>query len=117
MPKPTGYEGVISLHRRGVITDLEAVNQIIDYAGESDVKELVSRVPAALIVLLKERLATAPTSDEGWGRTIHIFGGTSPRVPSYDREAEQVRRRAVYRKGIEALRFHFGTAGSGTDEL
>jgi hypothetical protein len=69
MSKPTRIEEVMILHSRGIVTDAEALNQIIDYASESDVDELVSGIPARLIALLKERLAAAPTSDEGWEAT------------------------------------------------
>jgi hypothetical protein len=88
MSKPTGIEGVMVLHSRGVVTDVEALNQIINYASESDVDELVSGIPARLIALLKERLAAVPASDEGWEATIYIFGGTIPRVASDDYEAK-----------------------------
>lgn len=110
MPKPTGVHRLVSLHRRGVFTDREAVARIIDLAAERDPAELVAHLPSDLLTGVRQSVAEAPTTEEGWSGMIHIWGGTFTTAPDYDPEAEQARLRAVHRAGVESFRSYFGRA-------
>lgn len=112
MPKPTPVEFLLRMYRRGGMTDHEVVGRVIDLAAETDPSELISQLPADLLARVRRKLDEAPTTEEGWDRTLIIVGGTFDR--DFDWEAAQSRWRSVYRSGVEALRSYFGREAAGT---
>jgi hypothetical protein len=106
MPKVSDHQRLLDLYRRGVLTELEAANRIIELAVESDVNELVSHLPPELLMRVQRAVAEAPTTEDGWGQLIYIWAGSN--TPECDPEATRERMRAAHRSGIDALRRHFG---------
>jgi hypothetical protein len=111
MPKPTSVEFLLRMYRRGGLPDHEAVSRVIDLAAGTDAAELVSRLPEDLLAKVRRKLDEAPTTEEGWGNTLLIVGGTFDR--DFDWEAARARWRSDYRSGVEALRSYFGREASG----
>ncbi|MFO0956985.1 MAG: hypothetical protein U0800_05895 [Isosphaeraceae bacterium] len=111
MPKPTPVQFLLRMYKRGGMADHEAVGQVIDLAGESDPSELVSQLPPDLLAKVRRKLDEAPTTDEGWDKTLFIFGGSYGR--DFDPEAAQSRWRSIYRAGVEALRSYFAREAPG----
>jgi hypothetical protein len=77
------------MYQRGDMTDHMAVGCVIDLAAEIDPWELVSQLPADLLAKVRRKLDEASTTDEGWGRTLFIVGGTFDR--DFDWEEAQSR--------------------------
>jgi hypothetical protein len=111
MPKPKGAPLMLSLYRRGIITGHEAANKIIHLAAvENDTAELINSLPSDLLAGVRQRVAEAPTTEQGWSGLISIYGGSF--TSDYDTVASLALSEASYRAGIECLRCYFEQAAS-----
>ena len=63
MPKPTVVQSLLHMYRRGAFTDREIATRVIDLAAD-------------LLASVRRALDESPTTEEGWGRTLFIHGGT-----------------------------------------
>jgi hypothetical protein len=107
MPKPTGVLALVSLYRRGIITGHEAANQIIDLAAlEDDTAELINSLPSDLLAGVRQRVAEAPSTEQGWGGVVSIFAG------SFTSDYDPALLQATHRSGVECLRCYFEQAAS-----
>jgi hypothetical protein len=111
VPKPTGVQRILSDYRRPVITDLDATCELIDLAGESNPDEMMAHLTSVLLESVRQEVAEAPTTDEGWGRVFFFVAGGF--TPEDGPAARPERSRAAYHAGVEALRRYFNRAGAG----
>jgi hypothetical protein len=104
--KLTDAEIALRMCCKGLLPRLEAITRVIELAGESNAENIVAQLPDSLLADVRQTVAEAPTTEAGWAGVFVIVGGTFR--SSYDHEGEQLRWRARYRAGVEALRHLFG---------
>jgi hypothetical protein len=63
---------VISLYRRAIVSQDEAVNSLLLDLTPENMAELITLLPEDLIGGLKKWVANAPTTDEGW-EAVRVF--------------------------------------------
>jgi hypothetical protein len=110
-------EGVLRLWHNGLLGVGEYHARLLQTISPANLQEFLRLVPTDVLEELKKQVATAPTTDEAWCRTIAIRSWCGPwndeiaaRVRAED---EQSLKR--YRIGVETLRDHFRQTKSSSD--
>ena len=99
---------MLQAYEQGAITDAALPVEIICKLTPEDIQEFVTFAPTDLLDTLKREAAAASRTDAQWDQFIIAVGGTFAfrDAESYQRAMSEIK--AQYRRGIEALRTHFG---------
>lgn len=110
MPTKQSVESLIANWQAGMLTDGEMVTRLVERVKTENTAELLHGLPPAVLGILRECVAAAPMTDEGWNQMLYVESDCGTKAPA-ERERRHTAHRGDFRAGVESLRKEFERQG------